>query len=237
MIRDCPGTADYINCGLCKRDPTNNRIVLPNNGWIPRWTMGNNIKEQLDDYYRQNPVPAAATPVAIPLAPTTGIKDVLPHMSQNLLEVVENLHAAVSADPDNTDDDKAIIQALQQAKQALEQKKKKQVCFDGVEMPPMRKERPWIAFSSTQTRREQLKRTSLALLVPVPQSPASPSVPPSSPLPPLPTPRVCSTAIPPPSRTLPSSSKLSTAPSMSPSLSLSGNYYPSPQRCRSSTKN
>jgi hypothetical protein len=56
-------------------------------------------------------------------------------MSQNLLEVVENLHAAVSADPDNTDpdntdDNEAIIQALQQAQQAqqaLEQKKKKQV--------------------------------------------------------------------------------------------------------------
>jgi molecular chaperone GrpE (heat shock protein) len=41
-------------------------------------------------------------------------------MSQNLLEVVENLHAAVSADPNNTDDDEAIIQALQQAQQALE---------------------------------------------------------------------------------------------------------------------
>jgi hypothetical protein len=61
-------------------------------------------------------------------------------MSQNLLEVVENLHATVSADPDNTDDNEAIIQALQQAQQALEQKKKKQVCFDGVEMP-MRKEK------------------------------------------------------------------------------------------------
>jgi hypothetical protein len=127
---------DYINHGLCKRDPANNQIVLPNNGWILRWTTGNNIKEQLDDDYRQNPVPAAAMPVAIPLAPTTGIKDVLLHMSQNLLEVVENLHAAVSADPNNTDNDKAIIQALQQA---LEQKKKKQVCFDGVEMLPMRK--------------------------------------------------------------------------------------------------
>jgi hypothetical protein len=139
MIRDYPGAMDYINCRLCKRDLTNNRIVLPNNGWIPRWTMGNNIKEQLDDYYRQNPVPAAAAPVAIPLTPTTGIKDVLPHMSQNLLEVVENLHAAVSADPDNTDDNEAIIQALPQAQQALEQKKKKQVRFDGVEMPLMRK--------------------------------------------------------------------------------------------------
>jgi hypothetical protein len=139
MIRDCPGAADYINRSLCKQDPANNRIVLPNNGWIPRWTTGNKIKERLDDYYRQNPVPAAAAPIAIPLAPTTGIKDIPPHMSQNLLEVVENLHATVSADPDNTDDDEAIIQALQQAQQALEQKKKKQVRFDGVEMPPMRK--------------------------------------------------------------------------------------------------
>jgi hypothetical protein len=59
-------------------------------------------------------------------------------MSQNLLEVVENLHAAVSADPDNTGDNKSIIQALQQAQQALERKKKKQVRFNGVEMPPMR---------------------------------------------------------------------------------------------------
>jgi hypothetical protein len=139
MIRDCPGTADYINCGLCKQDPTNNQIVLPNNGWIMRWTTGNNIKERLDDYYRQNPVPATAAPVTIPLTPTTGIKDIPPHMSQNLLEVVENLHAVVSTDPDNTDDDEAIIQALQQAQKALEQKKKKQVRFDGVEMPPMRK--------------------------------------------------------------------------------------------------
>jgi hypothetical protein len=38
--------------------------------------MGNNIKEHLDDYYRQSPVPVATTPIAIPLAPTTGIKDV-----------------------------------------------------------------------------------------------------------------------------------------------------------------
>jgi hypothetical protein len=112
MIRDCPGAVNYINCSLCKRDLANNRIVLPNNGWIPCWTTGNNIKKRLDDYYRQNPVPAAAAPTAIPLAPTTSIKDVLPHMSQNLLEVVENLHAAVSADPDNTDNDEAIIQAL-----------------------------------------------------------------------------------------------------------------------------
>jgi hypothetical protein len=139
MIRDCPGAVDYINHGLCKWDPTNNRIVLPKNGWIPRWTTGNNIKEWLDDYYRQNPIPVATVPVAIPLTPTTGIKDVLPHMGRGLLEVVENLHAAVSADPDNTDDNEAIIQALQQAQQALKQKKKKQVCFDGVEMPPMRK--------------------------------------------------------------------------------------------------
>jgi hypothetical protein len=68
MIRDYPGTADYINHGLCKRDPANNWIVLPNNGWIPRWTTDNNIKEWLDDYYRQNPIPAAAAAVAIPLA-------------------------------------------------------------------------------------------------------------------------------------------------------------------------
>jgi hypothetical protein len=135
MIRDCPGTADYINRGLCKQDLTNNRIVLPNNGWILRWTMGNNIKEQLEDYYRQNPGPAAAAAVAIPLTPTTSIKDVPPHMSQNLLEVVENSHAPVSADPDNTNYNEALIQALQH----LEQKKKKQVCFDGVEMPPIRK--------------------------------------------------------------------------------------------------
>jgi hypothetical protein len=87
---------------------------------IPHWTAGNNIKERIDDYYRQNPIPAAVS-AAIPLAPTTGIKDVLPHMSQNLLEIVKNLHAAVSTDPDNTDDDEAVIQALQQA---LEQKKK-----------------------------------------------------------------------------------------------------------------
>jgi hypothetical protein len=139
MIRDCPCTVDYINHSLCKQDLTNNWIVLPNNSWIPCWTMGNNIKEHLDDYYRQNSVPATTAPITIPLAPTTGIKDVPPHMSQNLLDVVENLHATVSADPNNIDDDEAIIQALQQAQQALEQKKKKQVRFDGVEMPPMRK--------------------------------------------------------------------------------------------------
>jgi hypothetical protein len=120
MIRDCLGAADYINRGLCKRDPTHNRIILPNNSWIPWWTTGNNIKERLDDYYRQNPVPAAAAPVAIPLAPTTGIEDVPLHMSQNLLEVVEKLHATVSANPDNANDNEAIIQALQQAQQALE---------------------------------------------------------------------------------------------------------------------
>jgi hypothetical protein len=119
MIRDCPGAADYIGCGLCKKDPMSNQIVLPNSTWIPHWTAGNNIKEQIYNYYRQNPMLAT-----IPLAPTTSIKDVLPHMSQNLLGVVENLHAAISTDPDNTDDDKAVIQALQQA---LDQKMKKRV--------------------------------------------------------------------------------------------------------------
>jgi hypothetical protein len=142
MIRDCPGAADYINCGLCKRDPEKNGIVLPNNGWILQWATGNNIKERLDDYYRQNPVPAAAVSAAIPLAPTTSIKDVPLHMSQNLLEVVENLHAAISADPDNTDDDEAIIQAFQQAQQALEQKIKRRVRFDGVEMPARKGKAP-----------------------------------------------------------------------------------------------
>jgi hypothetical protein len=59
-------------------------------------------------------------------------------MSQNLLDIVENLHAAVSTDPDNTNDDEAIIQALQQA---LEQKKKR-VRFDGVEMPARKGKAP-----------------------------------------------------------------------------------------------
>jgi hypothetical protein len=86
--------------------------------------MGNNIKERLDDYYRQNPVPATAASIAIPLAPTTSIKDVSLHMSQNLLEIVENIHTAVSANPDNTDDNEAVIHALQHA---LDQKMKKQV--------------------------------------------------------------------------------------------------------------
>jgi hypothetical protein len=45
IIRDCPGTVDYINRGLCKRYLTNNQIILPNNIWIPHWTTGNNIKE------------------------------------------------------------------------------------------------------------------------------------------------------------------------------------------------
>jgi hypothetical protein len=137
MIRDYPGAADYVGHGLCKRDPASNQIVLPNNAWIPRWMAGNNIKERIDDHYRQNPIPTAVS-AAIPLAPTTGIKDVPPHMSQNLLETVENLHAAIFADPDNTDDDEAVIQALQQA---LEQKKK-QVWFNGVEMPARKGKAP-----------------------------------------------------------------------------------------------
>jgi hypothetical protein len=53
-------------------------------------------------------------------------------MSQNLLEVVESLCTAISTDPDNTDDNKAIIQALQHV---LDQKKKKQVQFNRLDMP------------------------------------------------------------------------------------------------------
>jgi hypothetical protein len=64
------------------------------------------------------------------------------YMSQNLLEVVKNLHAAVSADPNNTNDHEAIIQALQQARQAIEQKKNKQVHFNGVEMPMKKRKAP-----------------------------------------------------------------------------------------------
>jgi hypothetical protein len=60
-----------------------------------------------------------------------GIKDIPPHMSQDLLEVVENLHATVPTDPNNTNNDEAVIQALQHA---LDQKIKKRVRFDGVEM-------------------------------------------------------------------------------------------------------
>jgi hypothetical protein len=41
-----------------------------------------------------------------------------------MLEVVKNLHAAVSTNPNNTDDNEAIIQALQHV---LDQKMKKQV--------------------------------------------------------------------------------------------------------------
>jgi hypothetical protein len=101
---------------------------------------GNNIKEWIDNYYRQNPVPATIS-ITIPLAPTTGIKDVLPHMSQNLLGVVGDLHAAISADPDNTDNNnnEAVIQALQQA---LDQKMKKHIWIDRVEMPARKGKAP-----------------------------------------------------------------------------------------------
>jgi hypothetical protein len=54
-------------------------------------------------------------------------------MSQNLLEVVENLHATVSA---NTSSDEAVIQAL---KHALDQKMKKQVRFDSGDASKKRK--------------------------------------------------------------------------------------------------
>jgi hypothetical protein len=164
MIRDCPGAADYVGRGLCKRDLASNQIVLLNNAWILRWMAGNNIKERIDNYYRQNPVPATIS-AAIPLAPTTGIKDVPPHMSQNLLEIVENLHAAVSADPDNTDDDKAVIQALQQA---LEQKKKR-VRFDGVEMPARKGKAPESILKQPD-HAGSAGLTSLAPPVPVHQS-------------------------------------------------------------------
>jgi hypothetical protein len=60
-------------------------------------------------------------------------------MSQNLLEVVENLNTTISADPDNTDNDEAVIQALQQA---LDQKMKRHVWFDGVEMPARKGKAP-----------------------------------------------------------------------------------------------
>jgi hypothetical protein len=52
-------------------------------------------------------------------------------MRQNLLEIVENLHTAVSTGPDNTNNDEAVIQALQHA---FNQKMKKQVQFNRVEM-------------------------------------------------------------------------------------------------------
>jgi hypothetical protein len=139
--RDCLGATDYIGCSLCKRDLTSNQIVLPNGAWILCWTAGNNIKEQIDDYYRQNPVHTTIS-TTIPLVPTTGIKDVLPHMSQNLLEVVENIHTAISADPDNTNNDEAVIQVLQQAQRALDQQMKKWVWFDGVEMPARKGKAP-----------------------------------------------------------------------------------------------
>jgi hypothetical protein len=45
VIRDCLVAVDYINCGLYKRDPGNNQIVLPNNVCILHWMAGNNIKE------------------------------------------------------------------------------------------------------------------------------------------------------------------------------------------------
>jgi hypothetical protein len=48
------------------------------------------------------------------------------------------LRTFISTDPDNTDDYEAIIQALQHT---LNQKMKKQVWFDGVEMLSQ-KERP-----------------------------------------------------------------------------------------------
>jgi hypothetical protein len=188
-------------------------------------------------------------PTAIPLAPTTGIKDILLHMDQNLLEVVENLHAIVSTDPNNTDDNKAIIRALQQAQQALEQKKKKQVRFDGVEMP-MRKGKALESILKHPDQAGAAKENQSSAAGPsAPVSRITVSTPAITAsanrditttaikiLLPL-TPLVRNTVIPPLSRTLPLSLKLLTAPSTSLSPSLSENYSPSPQRCRSSTKN
>jgi hypothetical protein len=240
MIRACPGTADYINHGLCTRDPANNQIVLPNNGWILCWTIGNNIKERLDDYYRQNPVPATVVSAAIPLAPTTGIKDVPLHMSQNLLEVVKNLHAAISADPDNTDDDEAIIQTFQQAQQALEQKIKRWVRFDGVEMPARKGKAPESilkhldhAGAVRETHNSTAGPTTPLETIVTAPSVTSPTVK----IPPPPTPLNPSTATPPPLKTLLSSAKLSTAPWTSPSPSPSVSSFPSLWKHGSSTRN
>jgi hypothetical protein len=55
------------------------------------------------------------------------------------LEVIENIHTAVSANPDNTDNDEAVIQALQHV---LNQKIKKQVQFDRVKMPVRKEKAP-----------------------------------------------------------------------------------------------
>jgi hypothetical protein len=84
------------------------------------------------------------------LTTTTGIKDTPPHMSQNILEVFENLHSAVSTDPDNFGDNKAVIQALQNA---LDQEMKKRVWFDGVKCQD-KKGKSQKVFSNAQTRQE-----------------------------------------------------------------------------------
>ena len=133
QVRTCPIAEQYLREGKCSRS-AEGRIVLPDGTQIPRTVRGRWIKDRLDSYHelfgnRSQPMQ----------------RDLPPHMTVGLFEVAPDtsvFEIAVERSTDSwVDPDLARLEMLQvelqKAEALVKEKKKKNVRFDGVDMPPV----------------------------------------------------------------------------------------------------
>lgn len=138
FMRECPKIEEQIRLGRCKKNQ-DNKIVLPNGRFIPRYVEGKNFIERLENWYKPAPNPAPA-PAA---AANVYEREQPPHMLYMAYEEAEEedeqmagamAYQEIGDVPldELTSED---IEVYLESRKKLERGKAKET-FDGVAVPP-----------------------------------------------------------------------------------------------------
>lgn len=135
QIRECPVVEQYIQAGRCERN-ANRQVVLPGQSWIPGWIKGDTLQERMDTWWKES---------GKPIPPLPPLRDAPPHQSVHIWELAEDQEVEIKVETALELEDMTPDEILEMAKAGLalqqiwaqeEEKGKKKVRFDAVEMPP-----------------------------------------------------------------------------------------------------
>lgn len=141
-MRECPKILEYVRLGKCKKN-AENKIVLPDGKYIPRYITGRNFVERIDNWHKANPLPAQET-----VAANLYERELPPHMMYMAtscaeieeVEEEEELAGTLAYQeagdvPLNELTNEDIEIFLETRKKQEKEKTKGKEKFDGVQMP------------------------------------------------------------------------------------------------------
>jgi gag-polyprotein putative aspartyl protease len=106
-LSSCPCCAEYIQKGLCQKN-SDGQIVLPNGNRIGREVPGRNLKERIDSWHKNKPVPqvssnfvGAAAVQGDCAGPDNRNDEEMSKREQDELQILENLVASTQKKIDN----------------------------------------------------------------------------------------------------------------------------------------